>query len=99
MALVFAEAFIGGHRFLTRKRNQMGTLRKLRKSIKEGKKPIIMFIADPKQTYKLATNKIFDAIGEPVITVTDEKLYERLLEGVRQAQQTDKHNIEEINND
>jgi len=74
-----------------------GAIRKFRKSLGKDK-PVIMILGDEQQTFRLASNRIFDKIGEHVITVTDKKIYNRFLEGVRQAQATKQHNVKEFNN-
>lgn len=75
----------------------MSTIRKLRKNIESAKPPIIMFIGNPSQAYRIVKSGILPKIGEPIITVTDVKLYNRLLEGIKQAKDTKQHNVQEIN--
>jgi len=55
----------------------VSTLRKLKKTIVQ-KQPAILFV--PSDT--------FDPDGADVITVTDEKIYNRVLEGIEQALQS-----------
>lgn len=55
----------------------MGTLRKLRKSIKSGRKPGILFLRN-----ETDINDIFDSDPPNLITITDQRLYDRMLAGV-----------------
>lgn len=58
----------------------MSTLRKLRKSIKKGSEPLILFV--PKEDDRIVK---FVTAQPDIITVTDRTIYEHVLEAVTAA--------------
>jgi len=73
-------------------------LRKLKKTIKKGKKPILMFFPDTKSIFDAKASGVFELFDAPVITVTDEKIHTKLLAGMEHAKDTKQHNME-VHND
>lgn len=64
-------------------------MRKLRKNLEPEKLPAVLFVP----------NDTFDPDGADVITVTDPKIYSRILEGVNQALATGREGVSrETNN-
>ena len=81
------------------KESNMGNaLRKLKKNIKKGKKPILMFFPDTKSIFDAKASGVLKQFNAPIVTVTDEKIHAKLLAGMEQAKKTKQHNVEEYNN-
>lgn len=72
----------------------MGASRKLRKTIQASREPMILFVPDEKNTYVE-----FIKSQPDIITVTDRKLYDRVLEGINQAIQSGRPGVIRGGND